>query len=48
MKLKGTPVKGFKIKDGKLVKIAGYGLNASAKIAQKKSKRARPVRRIPS
>lgn len=50
MKQTGIQIKGgFKInKEGKLVKVAGYGLNASAKIAQKNSKRARPVKRIPS
>lgn len=36
--------KGFKIKDGKLAKVAYYP-NASAAIKAKKSKRARPVRR---
>ena len=41
MKKSGVPIKGFTIKDGKVVRITGYGLNASAKIAQKKSKRVR-------
>ena len=48
MKHTGTAVKGYKIKDGKLVKIHTYKLDASAKIKQKKSTRARPVRRIPT
>lgn len=46
MKTTGAPIKGYAIKDGKLIKIAGYGLNASAKIAQKKSKKIRPRRNI--
>jgi hypothetical protein len=37
--------KGFKIKDGKLTKVA-YFANASAAIKAKKSKRARPQKRI--
>jgi hypothetical protein len=39
MKKSGVPIKGYTIKDGKVIRITGYGLNASAKIAQKKSKR---------
>jgi hypothetical protein len=41
MKHSGTLVKGYTMRDGKLVKITGYGLNASAKIAQKSPKRVR-------
>jgi hypothetical protein len=36
--------RGFKLKDGKLVKVATYR-DASAAIRAKKSKRQRPVRR---
>jgi hypothetical protein len=31
------PLKGFKIKGGKVEKIAGYGLSSSAKIARRKN-----------
>jgi hypothetical protein len=31
------PVKGYKIKGGKVEKIAGYGLDASAKLAKRKA-----------
>lgn len=41
MKQSGITLKGYTIKDGKVVKIAGYGLNASARIAQRKSKKVR-------
>lgn len=44
MKTNGVAVRGFTIKDGKVVKIPGFGLNASAKIAQKHSKRVRPTK----
>jgi hypothetical protein len=37
--------KGFKIKDGKLTKVA-YFASTSAAIKAKKSKRARPQKRI--
>jgi hypothetical protein len=47
MKLKGIPVKGVKIKDGKLTNVAYYA-DASAAIRAKKSKRARVVRRQPT
>lgn len=40
-------LKGFKLKDGKLQRISGYGLSASMKLQQKKSKRTRPVKRKP-
>lgn len=46
--MSSKPIKGFQItKDGKVKKIAGYGLNASAKIAKLKSKKTKPVRRTP-
>jgi hypothetical protein len=37
MKQTGIPIPGYKLKDGKLVKIEGYGLNVSAKIAKLKN-----------
>jgi len=40
-------LKGFRIKDGKPERIAGYGLDASAKIRQKKSRKTRVTRRAP-
>lgn len=40
-----TPIKGYRIKDGKVTKIDGYGLNASAKIAKRKSKKVKVVAR---
>jgi len=40
-------LRGFKLKDGKLQRIEGYGLSASMKLQQKKSKRVRPVKRKP-
>lgn len=45
MKLKGTPIKGFKLKDGKLTKVATYR-DASAAIRAKTSKRQKPARRV--
>jgi hypothetical protein len=44
MKTKGTTLKGFTIKDGKVIRIPGYGLSSAAKIAQKNSKRVKPAR----
>lgn len=38
-------VRGVTIKDGKVKVIAGYGLNASKKIQQKKSRRVRVVKK---
>lgn len=39
---------GYRItKAGKVEKIQGYGMNASAKIQQRKSKRVRATRRAP-
>ncbi len=40
-------MKGFKIRDGKVEKISGYGLKTSAKIKQKKSKKTKPIKRVP-
>lgn len=40
-------LKNMKFKDGKLTSIPSYGRNASAKIAQKKSKRVRVAKRSP-
>lgn len=46
MKHTGTPVKGYRLKDGKVERIAGYGLSASAKIAKRKAdKKPRVVSR---
>jgi hypothetical protein len=46
MKKTGIQIKGgfAMTKTGKLAPIPGYGLNASAKIAQKKSKRIKPAK----
>lgn len=38
-------LKNMKLKDGNLSSIPSYGRNASAKIAQRKSKKTRVVRR---
>jgi hypothetical protein len=40
-------VPGFRLKNEKLEKIAGFKLNASAKIRQRTSKKVRPTRRAP-
>lgn len=41
-------LKGYRIKsDGKVEKIPGYGLDPSAKIRAKKSKRVKVVKRKP-
>jgi hypothetical protein len=45
MKLKGIPVKGVKIKDGKLAPVHYYP-DASAAIRAKKSKKQKPQRRV--
>ena len=37
MKRSGISVKGYTIKDGKLVRILGYRKNASQKIAERKN-----------
>lgn len=47
MKEYGTRLKGYTAKGNKVEKITGYGLDASAKIRQKKSKKVRPVKRTP-
>ena len=47
MKEYGTRLKGYGVKDGKVEKIKGYGLDTSAKIKQRKSKKVRPVKRTP-
>lgn len=41
-------ISGYRVKDGKVEKIKGYGLSASGKIKQLKSKKTKPVRRTPS
>lgn len=46
VKHSGIPVKGFKIRDGRLVKIHSYHQSASAVIRQKKSKRVKPARGV--
>ncbi|ADJ21966.1 hypothetical protein Hden_1559 [Hyphomicrobium denitrificans ATCC 51888] len=44
----GKTLRGYRItKSGKVEKISGYGLNTSAKIKQKKSKKTKPIRRVP-
>lgn len=45
MKKAGIPVRGVKLKDGKLKKTAGRKTSASAKIAARKSKKVRVARR---
>ena len=40
-------VPGYRMKNSRLEKAAGYKLNASAAIAQRKSKKQRVVRRVP-
>jgi hypothetical protein len=41
-------LKGVRIKDGKVERVFGYGLSASAKIQKRKSKKARVVKRVPN
>ena len=43
----GKSLRGYRIKNGKVEKISGYALNTSAKIKQKKSKKAKPIKRVP-
>jgi len=44
----GKTLRGYRItKSGKVEKISGYGLNTSAKIKQKKSKRVTVKRNTP-
>lgn len=40
-------LKGFRIKDGKLQRIPGYGFDAAARIRQKKSKKVTVKRKTP-
>ena len=47
MKEYGTRLKGYVFKDGKIKEVKGYGLDASAKIKQRKSKKVKPVKRTP-
>lgn len=42
----GKTLRGYRIKNGKVEKISGYGLNTSAKIKQKKSKKTKPIKRV--
>jgi len=44
VKTSGTPIRGYTIKDGKVIRIAGFGQSASAKIAARKSKKVRPAK----
>lgn len=39
-------LRGYRVKNGKVEKIQGYGLDASAKIKQRTSKKVRAVRRM--
>jgi hypothetical protein len=41
-------IKGYRIRDGKIEKVSGYGLDTSAKIRQRKSKRVKPIKRTPA
>ncbi len=43
----GKTLRGYRIKNGKVEKIKGYGLDAAARIRQKKSKKAKPIKRVP-
>ena len=43
----GKTLRGYRIKNGKVEKIKGYGLNTSAKIKQRKSKKMKPIKRVP-
>jgi hypothetical protein len=38
-------LRGYVIKDGKVCRVAGYGLDASAKIRQRTSKKVRVIKR---
>ena len=38
-------LRGYRIRDGKIEKVHTYGLDASARIRQKKSKKVRVVKR---
>lgn len=41
----GKTLRGYRIKNGKVEKIKGYGIDAAARIRQKKSKRVRVMKR---
>lgn len=41
----GKTLRGYRIKNGKVEKISGYGLNTSAKIKQKRSRKIKVVKR---
>lgn len=43
----GKTLRGYRIKNGKVEKISGYGLDASKRIKQKTSKRIRVKRKTP-
>lgn len=43
----GKTLRGYRIKNGKVEKISGYGLDASKRIKQKTSKRVRVTKRKP-
>lgn len=43
----GKTLRGYRIKNGKVEKIAAYGLDASKRIKQKKSKRVTVKRKTP-
>jgi len=44
----GKTLRGYRItKSGKVEKIKGYGLDAAARIRQKKSKKTKPIKRVP-
>jgi len=43
----GKTLRGYRIKNGKVEKISGYGLDASKRIKQKKSKRVTVKRKTP-
>jgi len=44
----GKTLRGYRItKSGKVEKIKGYGLDAAARTRQKKSKKTKPIKRVP-
>jgi len=42
----GKTLRGYRIKNGKVEKISGYGLDFSKKLKQKHSKKVKAVKRI--
>jgi hypothetical protein len=38
-------LRGFRLKDGKLERVPGYGLSTSMKLQQKKSRKVKPTKR---